>query len=210
LAVLSLSGCWAAASHGVAGANAVSVHQSQRKAESNPAQGSAKSAPPPAGTAPASGGGSGAAVAAPAPAPTPPPPLEAGWERIDLGAAGIRGFTVDAPAGATAKERFGSAEITQGKSFLLLVARGRANIAQRKKEITANTVNQLKAFTLDSADALLYETEVMGRNFFHFVANVRVAEAAFNCEDSKGAQQWSQADAETMLKACRTIAAATK
>ena len=128
-----------------------------------------------------------------------------GGAKLELNAGGVTGVTIEAPAGATAKEgAAGGVEITAGDKFQLQVTASKADIAGWKKDIAANDVNKLKKYHVDTADELLYESAVMGPEF-HMVANVKVGDAAYSCEDVKG-PTFTKADAEAMLKACKSLA----
>ena len=76
----------------------------------------------------------------------------------------------------------------------------------RKKEIDANTLNKLKKYHVDEEDVVLYESEVMGRTEFHFLAAVKVGEKAYFCEDQKG-PTFTKADIEAMLASCKSAKA---
>lgn len=114
--------------------------------------------------------------------------------------------TVQAPEGAKAADEFGAYVVTAGESFQLQINTSAADLAARKAEIEGNTVNKLKAFVTENETELVYETEVMGKAEFHFVANVELDGAKYNCEDKKG-QAFTQADVDAMLAACKSLAA---
>ena len=65
-------------------------------------------------------------------------------------------------------------------------------------------MNVLKKFHIETADELLYESAVMGPEF-HLVANVKMGDDIYSCEDVKG-PTFTKADAEAMLKACHSLA----
>lgn len=113
--------------------------------------------------------------------------------------------TVQAPEGAKAADEFGAFVVTAGEGFQLQINSSAADLAARKAEIEGNTVNKLKAFVAESPTELVYETEVMGKPEFHFVANVEVEDAKYNCEDKKG-QAFTRADVDAMLAACKSMA----
>jgi hypothetical protein len=114
--------------------------------------------------------------------------------------------TLQAPEGAKAADEFGAVVVSAGESFQLQVNGGATDLAARKQEIEANTVNKLKAFVTDTPTELVYETEVMGKPEFHFVANVELDGAKYNCEDKKG-QAFTRADVDAMLAACKSLEA---
>lgn len=125
---------------------------------------------------------------------------------LSLEEAGIDA-SVEAPEGATAKEDFGAYTVTAGDTFALQINTGAADLAARKGEIEGNTVNKLKSFVTESETELVYETEVMGKTQFHFVANVEVDGAKYNCENQKGATNYTKADVDAMLAACKSLKA---
>jgi hypothetical protein len=90
-----------------------------------------------------------------------------------------------APEGATAADDFGNVLVKKVPAFQVEVSSSAKDIAALKKEITANTLNKLKKFYVETADALLYESTLMGKSEFHFVANVKVGTSTFGAEDTK-------------------------
>ncbi len=117
-------------------------------------------------------------------------------------------MVIMAPEGAAAKEQFGVVEVKAGDGFQLQVSTKDSNgLAALKKEHEANTMNKLKRFLVDTPDAILYESEVMGKTEFHFAAYVKFDEEKWVfCEDNKG-PFYTQAQAETMYAACLTAKA---
>ena len=113
---------------------------------------------------------------------------------------------IQAPEGAKASEEFGAFLVQAGESFQLQINTQAADLAVAKQEIEGNTVNKLKSFITESETELVYETEVMGKAQFHFVANVEVDGAKYSCEDKKG-QDFSKADVDAMLAACKSMVA---
>jgi hypothetical protein len=111
-----------------------------------------------------------------------------------------------APEGATAADDFGNVLVKKVPAFQVEVSSSAKDIAALKKEITANTLNKLKKFYVETADALLYESTLMGKSEFHFVANVKVGNSTFGAEDTKG-PVYTKANAESMLKCFQTLKA---
>ena len=114
--------------------------------------------------------------------------------------------TMMAPEGATAADDFGDILVKKLPGFQVVVSSSAKDIAALKKEIQANTLNKLKKFYVDTADALLYESTLMGKSEFHFVANVKAGSATYGAEDTKG-PVYTKADAELMLKCFQTLKA---
>ena len=111
-----------------------------------------------------------------------------------------------APEGAKAAEDFGAVLVKKGANFQVEVSSSPKDIAALKKEIMANTLNKLKKFYVETADALLYESTLMGKSEFHFVANAKVGNSTYGAEDTKG-PVYTKADVELMLKCFQTLKA---
>ncbi len=111
-----------------------------------------------------------------------------------------------APQGATAAEDFGTVLVKKGAIFQVEVSSSAKDIAALKKEILANTLNKLKKFYVETADTLLYESALMGKSEFHFVANLKVGASTYGAEDTKG-PVYGKADVELMLKCFQTLKA---
>ncbi|MCH9688564.1 MAG: hypothetical protein K0V04_44445 [Deltaproteobacteria bacterium] len=122
---------------------------------------------------------------------------------LSLEDAGLEG-TLQAPEGAKASAEFGAFVVNAGESFQLEIHSSAADLAARKKEIEGNTVNKLKSFVTENETELVYETEVMGKSEFHFLANIKVDDASYNCEDKKG-PVYAKADVDAMLAACKSL-----
>ena len=152
----------------------------------------------------------GAKPAEPAAKPAEPaakPAAEVKLVPLDLSAVGEdwKGWSVNAPEGATVKESFGAAEIVLGDGFQLDITLNKADVAAYKKESEANDLNKVTGYVVDQPDAILYQSEVMGRTEFHLYGSVKVGEVDFTCEDVKGPTH-SKADAELMWKTCQSLA----
>ncbi|MDQ7780470.1 MAG: hypothetical protein RDV41_12310 [Planctomycetota bacterium] len=124
---------------------------------------------------------------------------------LDLEAAGLP-LVIDAPKGATAKDDFGAVLVAKGAGFQIEFHEGDCDIAGRKKEIEENTINKLKKFHTETADTLLYESEVMGKAEFHFLTLVKVGDKTCYAEDVKG-PVYTKADVESMLKSAQSARA---
>jgi hypothetical protein len=157
----------------------------------------------------AAASGSGApAAGGTAPAVKEAPPAKLAAVDLSVGGDDFKKLTVQAPEGATAKESFGSVEITQGDGFGLQISKDAGNLADLKKEITANDVNKLKRFVSETATEQVYETEVMGKTQFHFNANVKVGDKEYRCENTKGGADKTLPQINAMLASCKSLAAA--
>ncbi len=109
-----------------------------------------------------------------------------------------------APAGAAARDDYGAIEIAKEPDFQMEFSEEEAiDLPARKKEIEGNNINKLKKYHVDTPDTLLYETEIMGKPEFHFVAAVTVGDVLYVCEDQRG-PVFSRAEVATMLASCRS------
>ncbi len=112
-----------------------------------------------------------------------------------------------APGGATARDDYGSIEIAKEPDFQMEFSEeDEVDFLARKKEIESNNINKLKKYHVDTADTLLYETEIMGKPEFHFIATVTVGETLYLCEDQKG-PVFTQAAVTAMLATCKSAQA---
>jgi len=113
---------------------------------------------------------------------------------------------LQAPEGAKASEDLGAYTVTAGEGFQLQINTGDADLDATKKEVEGNTVNKLESFVTETETTLVYETKVAGKSEFHFVQNVELDGAKYNCEDKKG-QAYTQADIDAMVAACTSLVA---
>ncbi|MBS1686280.1 MAG: hypothetical protein JSS76_16170 [Bacteroidetes bacterium] len=125
----------------------------------------------------------------------------------DLDLSSNEGFPyiTKAPAGATVKEKYGELQITLGKSFEVTInSMGKPyDVAKRKAEIKANTVNVLKKWVVDAPDGGIYETDVFGRQQYHFFHTVKIGEDYVMIEDNKNGDAYTLAQAQTMYEAAK-------
>jgi hypothetical protein len=134
-----------------------------------------------------------------------PPQADIKLVSIDLSKASTSfPVVMMAPEGATAAEDFGTIIVKKGAIFQVEVSSSPKDIAAMKKEILANTLNKLKKFYVETADALLYESTLMGKSEFHFLANMKVGTATYGAEDTKG-PVYTRANVELMLKCFQTL-----
>jgi hypothetical protein len=113
---------------------------------------------------------------------------------------------MQAPEGATAADDFGSVLVKKGDNFQVEVSSSPNDIESLKKEIKANTLNKFKAFVVETADVLLYESTVMGKSEFHFAANVKAGDVTYGAKDTRG-PVYTKADVELMLKCFQSLTA---
>lgn len=147
----------------------------------------------------------GAATSA-KPSETAKPVAKPKLVELDASAAGegYKGWKLMAPEGAAAKEAFGALEVKAGDGFQLEVHSGAVDMPARKKETEANDVNKLKRYVTDTPEAIVYESEAMGKTEFHFLAAQKIGGEDFSCENTKG-PTYTQAQIETMLESCKSI-----
>lgn len=109
-----------------------------------------------------------------------------------------------APGGAEARDDYGSIEIAKEPDFQMEFSEeDEVDFLARKKEIEANNVNKLKKYHVDTEDTLVYETEIMGKSEFHFLATISVDGTLYLCEDQKG-PVFSHAAVTAMMATCRS------
>jgi hypothetical protein len=130
---------------------------------------------------------------------------------LDLSAAGLKA-TIQAPAGSKASDEFGIAvAVRKPPHFAISLEAtddGPKHIASSRKFAVDNDQQKLKAFYVDSPDALLFETSFIGNKLFHFVTTVKVGGKTYSCEDKKDADNnYTRADVDAMLAACRSLKA---
>ena len=126
---------------------------------------------------------------------------------------GDQAVAMTTPLGTTVSERFGNTivEASNG-TFRLEIGVGHADIAARKADIEANTVNRLERFAIDQPLALLYESKVAGASEYHLLVNTTAGKLELSCEDSTPVEDskgtaYSESNAMAMLEACKSISA---
>jgi hypothetical protein len=123
--------------------------------------------------------------------------------KLDLSSVGLP-LTIDAPAGATAKESFGAFVVASGKNFELIIRPQKEDLAQIRKQIQNNDVARLIGFIVDTPDTLFYEAEGLGRSRFSIEMNVKAGDNEYYIRD--GRSPYTKADVELMLKCAKTLA----
>ena len=140
------------------------------------------------------------------PAPEAPAKATPKAHVLDLSSVEIAAV-MEVPEGAVAKKAsWGDVTVEKGEAFNITINDYKADLAERKKEIEANDVNKLKGFEIETEDTLLYRTEVMGREEYHFLTNVKIGDAEYSLENTKG-PSYTKEQAEAMLKAARSMKA---
>lgn len=123
---------------------------------------------------------------------------------LDLSAASAEfPFVMDAPEGAKAKDGFTGVEVSDGGTFQIEFGAAR-DLGKAKREAQGNKLNKLKRIVTDTADTLVYESELAGNAEFHFVVNLKVGDKTVSAEDTKG-PRYSQADVELMVKCLKSL-----
>lgn len=114
-------------------------------------------------------------------------------------------FITKAPAGATAKEKYGELQITLGKSFEVTINTMSKpyDVAKRKAEIKSNTVNILEKWVVDVPEGGIYESEVFGKAQYHFFYTVKMGEDYVMIEDTKNGDAYTLAQAQAMYDAAK-------
>ena len=130
--------------------------------------------------------------------------MSANTTPLDLRPAGLP-LVIVAPEGATARDAYGWVNV-EAPRFHIRIVEGRADMAIFKENL--KDWGTLKGFPVDSADAVVSESLVLGAIQFHFMATVEVAGTRYCCEDYKGqAYNFTRAEVDAMLAACRSLAA---
>ncbi len=114
-------------------------------------------------------------------------------------------FITKAPAGAVAKEKYGEVTVTLGKSFEVSIGTLSTpyDAAKRKAEIKANTVNVLKKWVVDAPEGGIYETDVFGKQQYHFFYTTKIGEDYVMLEDTKNGDAYTLAQVQTMYTAAK-------
>ena len=145
----------------------------------------------------------------PTPDGTKPQPSEVKLSSLDLSAASADyPFVMDAPEGARAKDGITGVEVTAGEKFQIEFGSSR-DLSIAKREVQGNKLNKLKKIITDTADTLVYETEIGGMSECHFVLNLKIGDRTLGAEDSKG-PRYSQADVELMVKCLKSLKSKSK
>jgi hypothetical protein len=136
---------------------------------------------------------------------------------LDLSGAGLN-LTILAPQGATAAKNADEpteVEVRLLPNFALLVSPGKVATSRMKAELgdtwKPGTVGAALArgfkLVVDTPDALLYEVPVGSPSTFRVYAGVTIGEQAYVCSSDDNDRQFTRADAEAMLAACRSLKA---
>lgn len=118
--------------------------------------------------------------------------------------------SVAAPAGATRTLRFGATLVhAPGQRFAIAIEPARGPLSERKHVIDSNPHNRLRDYILAADDALLYRSERDGQAEYHALVYVTLKGLVYQCADDKlaTARPALLAEAETMLRACRSLRA---
>ena len=81
----------------------------------------------------------------------------------------------------------------------------KVDMVQIKKDIQSNDVQKLKAFILDTPEALIYETDFAGNASFWMDSAVKVGEKTVRCYSGRGAHSFKKEQVELFLKACQSM-----
>jgi hypothetical protein len=153
----------------------------------------------PASKAPASKAPASKAPASKAPAALAP---------LEIKAEGFAAV-MQAPAGATAKDRDGTREISAegGKSFFVWIDTDAPDMGKVKDGINKNDVQKVQSFHLDTPEAFIYETKAFGKTSFWMDSAIKVGDKTVHCYSGRGAHSYTKAQVEGFLAACKSLKA---
>lgn len=123
---------------------------------------------------------------------------------IDLSPAGIKAV-MDAPEGATAKEYLSTTRVAKAPHFSVEITPiypmelGAAKDAA-KREAKAE-------FRVDTADTLVWDSDGGVARASHFYTTLKVGGKLHACFDTRGYGNFTRADVDAMLAACRSLKA---
>lgn len=130
------------------------------------------------------------------------------WQTYDL--KSFKLTEIQAPKGTQIKEQFGSIKLKAKAGFDMEITvdpygiQDKSAMVEVKKEIKDNDINKLKKYHIDTAGLILYETEVFGKQEFHFKLFGDVNGRAISVEDTKGPFH-SKEICESMIEAAKSI-----
>jgi hypothetical protein len=124
---------------------------------------------------------------------------------LDLSGAGVKAV-IQAPEGAKAKEFLSTTRVSNGPHFSVEItpiypmefgaARDAAKMETKAK------------FLVDTPDTLVWESDgAPGAHSSHFYTTVKVGAKLHACFDTRGSGDYSKAEVDAMLAACRTLKA---
>jgi hypothetical protein len=109
------------------------------------------------------------------------------------------------------EQQSGELEIKCGKSFHVAILEQTEDLNAKKEELKGDEVNKLKTFHLDSANVILWESEITAPQF-HFIYNFKIKDAEYSIRDviSTDAEPFTKDQIEKMLESARNIREAVK
>lgn len=127
------------------------------------------------------------------------PPVEELGQRIAVATSGIAA-TVAVPEGVEVSGRGDGIVRVGGEGYGVEISREPFDLDALRQFWRDNDVNRLARFVHDDPDAILAETDLLGRLEYHVTVNA----AGLGCQ-SQREREWSLAHAELMLKSCRSL-----
>lgn len=109
------------------------------------------------------------------------------------------------------EQQSGELEIKCGKGFHVAILEQAEDLNAKKEELKGDEVNKLKNLHLDSANVILWESEITAPQF-HFIYNFKVKDAEYSIRDviSTDAEPFTKDQIEKMLESARNIREAVK
>ena len=140
-------------------------------------------------------------------AAAPPKPVTFAPLAIKNSGAAVKDLLIDAPDSTKYEEKFTNTTVTAGDQFQLMISNAKMDPKENKKTYAGpDSLMKIAKYDVDAPDALLYEGEWLGASGYHVEVNVKVGPTFFTCQDwRKTDATYTKADAEAMLKACRSL-----
>jgi hypothetical protein len=127
---------------------------------------------------------------------------------VDLSAAGIKA-TMQAPAGASVENAFGSARVAKLPHFSVDVGTTSMadSLSSAKNDAKTSRYYKASTFHTDAPDLIVWESQAPnGSPAFHFYALLKGGDPLFTCADTRP-NIYTRADVEAMVAACRSLKA---
>jgi len=129
----------------------------------------------------------------------------AGMNVLDLSRFG-KPFVIFVPDTNTNKleiveQPSGELEIKAGKGFHIAIIEQMEDLNAKKEELKGDEVNKLKNFIADSANVLIWESEIT-KPEFHFIVNKKIKDADYSFRDviSTDAEPFTREQIEKMVE----------
>ena len=126
---------------------------------------------------------------------------------LDLSSAGVPAV-IQAPEGAKAQKFLSTTRVSSGRHFSVEITPEPIYPMEFGAAKDAAKTEAKVSFGVDTADTLVWEsTSPAGSRSSHFYAVVKFGGMPHACFDTRGAGDYSKADVDAMLAACRSLKA---